>query len=124
MNLIELTDFSPDEKPLPKWGDTAYVYCNFNNLKDIHEQFGAFYMCCQFNDCSWYWSLFNVAHFVSVNFKNCRFAGVSIAGCTFTECHFENCHFIADNLGSPCHFSDTRWYNCTQKHCKNLRFGL
>ncbi|MFN3440016.1 MAG: pentapeptide repeat-containing protein [Acidovorax sp.] len=65
-----------------------------------------------FEACSWYWSLFNTANFVGVNFRRCEFSGVSFAGCRFVECTFEDCQFTEDSFGKPCRFKENRWYRC------------
>ena len=113
----EWTDFEC-KKSLPnEWEEGTFKYCNFSKLDIEGPGFDGVQVGCVIEDSDWYWSLFNVATFVSVKFINCTFRGASFAGCSFTECSFVNCAFVKDNLGGDCKFTDNRWYACTQSGC-------
>jgi uncharacterized protein YjbI with pentapeptide repeats len=113
----ESTEFEGG-KSLPRgWQEGTFKYCNFSKLNIEGSGFDGVLVGCVIEDSDWYWSLFNVTTFVSVKFINCTFRGSSFASCSFTECSFVNCSFVQDNLGGDCHFTDNRWYACTQSGC-------
>lgn len=117
---FESTDFDRKDSLPEGWDEGSFKYCTFRRLDIEGSGFGGVMVGCVIEDSEWYWSLFNTATFVSVEFKNCTFRGTSFSGCTFTECSFTNCSFIKDNLGGDCRFSDSRWYACTQAGCKGF----
>ena len=121
---FESTDF--DRKgSLPKgWDEGSFKYCNFSKLDIEGGGLGGVLIGCVIEDSEWYWSLFNTATFVNVEFKNCIFCGVSFAGCSFTECKFIDCLFIKDKLGGECKFSENRWYACTQSGCTGFTHAV
>lgn len=118
MNIyVESTDFER-KSSLPKgWEEGSFKFCNFSKLDIEGSGFGGVLVGCVIEACEWYWSLFNTATFVNVEFKNCIFRGASFSGCTFTECQFNGCTFTKDNLGGDCSFIENRWYACTQSEC-------
>ncbi|QXZ10392.1 pentapeptide repeat-containing protein [Comamonas sp. Y33R10-2] len=117
---FESTDFEQNSS-LPKgWEESSFKYCNFSRLDIEGRGFEGVLVGCVIERCEWYWSLFNVATFVNVEFKNCVFRGATFSSCSFTECRFIECKFIKDNLGSDCRFDESRWYACTQSDCIGL----
>lgn len=113
----EYTDFEQKDSLPEEWEDGSFTYCNFSKLDIEGPGFSGVLVGCVIEDSEWYWSLFNVATFVSVKFKNCTFRGSAFASCSFTECSFINCTFTKDNLGGDCSFTENRWYACTQSGC-------
>lgn len=106
---------------LPKgWEEGSFKYCTFRKLDIEGGGLGGVLVGCVFEDSQWYWSLFNTAVLVKVEFKNCVFRGVSFAGCSFTECKVVDCSFVKDNLDRDCRFDECRWYACTQSGCTGL----
>ena len=101
------------KQALPKgWEGGVFRDCDFIGLPfDGGGPHGVF-VDCTFERCGWYWSLFNVATFIGVVFRECEFSGVSFAGCRFVACRFERCRFTNDAFEKPCSFTDNHWLAC------------
>jgi uncharacterized protein YjbI with pentapeptide repeats len=110
--LLQSARFDREEKPPHGWEDAVLRYCDFCGLDFDGRGLEGMLLGCTFEGCSWYWSLFNTATLVGVEFKHCEFSGVNFAGCRFVECTFEGCRFTHDSFGKPCSFSENRWYAC------------
>ena len=111
------------ERKLPAgtdWEENCFRYCTFLGLDEEGGGIDSLFLECEFANCEWYWSLFNLAVFVGVKFTSCRFRGVSFSGCRFIECEFVRCEFSKDNMGGECNFRDSRWYGCKQSETQGL----
>jgi uncharacterized protein YjbI with pentapeptide repeats len=102
------------------WSDHVFRYCDFNGISTEGGEVDSVFVSCTFENCEWYWGLFNLARFVEVNFEGCTFRGASFAGCKFVDCNFNNCNFVKDELGGDCSFDDVVWYGCSQSNCTGL----
>ena len=69
---FESTDF--DRKgSLPKgWDEGTFKYCNFSKLEIDGGGLSGVLVGCIIQDSDWYWSLFNTATFVNVEFRRCE----------------------------------------------------
>jgi uncharacterized protein YjbI with pentapeptide repeats len=117
---IDSTDFLTALSKGVKWEENVFRYCTFAKLRYEGAHVTSEFIDCRFEDCDWYWGLFNSATFVGVKFKNCSFRGSSFSGCRFVECEFDDCNFNPDNLGGACSFEGSRWYACSQINCSGL----
>jgi uncharacterized protein YjbI with pentapeptide repeats len=104
--------------------DDVFRYCTFEGLNVEGQGFEGIALDCTFKNSSWYWSLFNTARFVEVEFTGCVFRGCGFAGCIFTRCRFVNCQFTKSNLGADCTFDDCSGYDCEQTVCQGLPTNL
>lgn len=95
-----------------------FRYCTFESAAFEGGDFDGTFLSCAFQNCEWYWGLFNLAIFVNCKFANCVFRGSSFDGCRFVDCTFQNCRFIQDNLGSYCTASETKLYGCSTQDCE------
>lgn len=102
------------------WDENVFRYCTFMQVAGEGAHVTSEFIDCQFEECGWYWGLFNLATFVGVKFKGCTFRGCSFSDCRFVECEFDACDFTPDNLGGECSFEGSRWYACHQKNCRGL----
>lgn len=102
------------------WSDHVFHYCDFSEISADGGEVDSVFVGCKFENCDWYWTLFNLAIFVSVDFSGCTFRGTSFSSSKFVECNFDNCKFIKDNLDGECSFNDTAWYKCTRNNSPGL----
>jgi len=110
--LLQSECYDGTEK-LPKgWEDGVLRFCEIKGMHFDGRGLEGVFLDCTFEQCSWYWSLFNNATPLGVTFRSCEFSGVSFAGCRFVECTFEECRFTEDAFGKPCRFDGNRWYRC------------
>lgn len=91
------------------WSDHVFHYCDFSGISTEGGEVDSVFVGCKIENCDWYWTLFNLAIFVSVDFNGCTFRGTSFSGTKFVECDFNNCKFIKDNLDGECSFNDVAW---------------
>ena len=111
--IFESIKFETEMPRSEEWPDNVFQYCNFKKIStDTSEMLGVF-VGCKFEECDWYWTLFNLPIFVNVKFIKCTFRGVSFAGVRFIDCEFEGCVFTHDNLGGECSFLEISWYGCS-----------
>ena len=112
--MLLLSERYDAKEPLPKgWEDAILRYCEIAGIHFDGRGPEGVFLDCTFEQCSWYWSLFNTATFVGVTFRGCEFSGVSFAGCRFVDCTFEECKFTNDAFGKPCSFAENSWYGST-----------
>ena len=110
--LVESERFE-SKKSMPKgWEDGVLRYCDILGVSFEGGGPSGALIACTFEDCDWYWALFNIATFVDVTFRRCEFSGVSFSGCRFVECTFEDCRFTDYSFGKPCSFNENSWYKC------------
>ena len=102
------------------WEEQAFRYCIFESFNEEGSHVTSLFLESTFQNCEWYWALFNCAVFVGVKFEKCTFRGCSFSGCRFVECIFEDCEFTLDSLGKGCNFLESRWYGCKQNRSKGL----
>jgi uncharacterized protein YjbI with pentapeptide repeats len=117
---IENEHFQVRLKKPANWSDNFFQYCVFSGFDEDGAHIDSNFVDCAFEDCDFYWAMFNVATLVGVVFKNCEFRGSSFSSCRIVECKFENCRFLADNLGGMCSFDDSQWYGCKQRDTAGL----
>ena len=118
--IFESIEFKTEIPRSKEWPDNVFQYCNFKTIStDTSEILGVF-VGCKFEECDWYWTLFNLPIFIDVKFIKCTFRGVSFAGVRCVDCEFEGCVFTHDNLGSGCSFSEISWYCCRDVGCTGL----
>jgi len=118
--LFELQQFETQLHNPAGWDDHVFMYCDFSNINTEGAIIGATFQGCRFNNCDWYWGLFNTAIFVQVKFENCTFRGCSFYDCRFIECEFLNCEFTIDSFNKSCSFDKSVWYGCKQEKCKDI----
>lgn len=118
--LFENETFEGRLKNPVNWTDNFFRYCKFANVESEGGSIESVFIGCTFNNCEWYWGLFNQAVLVQVKFEGCKFRGTSFSGCKFVECQFLNCEFTVDNLNGECSFNDVAWYKCRQSNCVGL----
>lgn len=99
------------------WENNFFKYAEIQNISIEGGQIDSDFVSCTFQNCDWYWGMFNIVNFIDCKFTNCTFRGASFYDCKFVECEFDGCNFIKDNLNSDCVFENTKAYNCTQKNC-------
>ncbi len=118
--LHESDEFSDESSLGYAEREDVFRYCNFDGLDVDGQGFEGVAVGCTFTNSSWYWSLFNTARFVEVEFRGCVFRGCGFAGCIFTLCRFVGCTFTKGNMGGDCTFDDCAWYDCAQTGCEGL----
>ena len=106
------------------WSENCFRYCNFSGIDQAGDCVDSIFYGCEFSNCTWYWTLFNMAVFIGTKFKHCKFQGCSITDCRFVDCEFENCEFTVDSFDRDCSYEETRWYACTQQSTKGLKNAL
>jgi len=110
--LSQSAQFDREDMPPQNWEDGVVRCCDFSGIHFDGRGPEGVLVDTTFDGCSWYWSLFNAATLVGVDFKHCEFSGVTFSGCRFIECTFESCRFTLDAIGKPCSFTRNRWYAC------------
>ena len=123
-SLQESIEFTGQSARPYELQDDVFRYCTFDGLDVEGQGFEGVAISCTFKNSAWYWSLFNTARFVEVEFRGCVFRGCSFSGCIFTLCRFVDCKFLQGNMGSDCTFDDCVWYDCQQAECEGLPTGL
>ncbi len=118
--LFENQQFDANFKIVANWSNHVFRYCDFHGINSEGDHIDSTFLGCTFEECEWYWGLFNLAVFVQVKFTHCVFRGTAFSGSKFIECEFVGCQFIKDNLNSECSFHDVMWYGCTQSGCGAL----
>lgn len=118
--LFESQEFEARFVKPARWQDHVFQYCTFKNFDTEGGDVDSIFVACRFDDCEWYWGLFNCAVFVQVTFTNCTFRGTAFGGCKFVECEFIGCKFVKDNLDAECSFNGNAWYGCSQEGCSGL----
>lgn len=118
--LFESEQFDRRLVKLASWSDQFYRYCEFRKFDTSGGNIDSVFIGCTFEDCEWYWGLFNLAIFVQVKFTGCTFRGTGFAGSKFIECEFIDCVFARDNLNGECYFEEVAWYKCKQTNCTGL----
>lgn len=118
--LFESQQFDTRLKKPVGWSDNVFRYCDFVHINTEGGDVDSVFLNCTFQNCEWYWGLFNLAVLVQVKFTNCTFRGTAFSGSKFVECEFVDCEFTLDNLNGECSFDDVTWYGCVQSNCKGL----
>ncbi len=120
-SLIDHVDFVDGEK-LTSYSNNGSVFkfCTLNKFSVDGQEIDATFLFCEAIGLNWYWGLFNGCVFVDTKFKDCVFQGSNFADCRFLNCEFTNCRFELDNLGSPCSFTGSKWFECNAIGCKGL----
>lgn len=122
--LHESVDFAGPSALAHDQQDDVFRFCDFDGLDVEGQGFEGVAIGCTFKNSAWYWSLFNTARFIEVEFNGCVFRGCGFAGCIFTLCRFVDCKFVKGNLGGDCTFDDCAWYDCAQVDCDGLPESL
>ncbi|WP_082814482.1 pentapeptide repeat-containing protein [Collimonas fungivorans] len=118
--LFETERFESRLTKPASWEDCVFRYCNFADIDSEGGSIDSIFVGCTFENCEWYWGIFNLAILVQVKFKGCTFRGTAFSGSKFVECEFIDCEFTKDNLNGDCSFDDVAWYKCKQNNCKGL----
>ena len=118
--LFELQQFENELQKPASWSEHVFMYCDFSNINTEGTIIDSLFQGCRFNNCDWYWGLFNSTVFVEVKFEKCKFRGSSFAGCKFVECEFLDCEFAIDSFNEKCTFDKTVWYDCKKERCKDI----
>lgn len=95
------------------WDEEIFKFCEFKDFEFSAVHIDADFIQCSFEGLDWYGGLFNICNFIECRFENCVFRGSTFADCKFVQCSFKNCRFEEDNMGSPCTFDRSKFYDCT-----------
>jgi uncharacterized protein YjbI with pentapeptide repeats len=123
-----LIDHKDYEKEMPDEMYSAdgaiFIYCSFKNMILNGRGVDSVIISCKFVNFDWYWGFFNGCLAVDTTFSNCVFRGVGFSSCRFLNCKFNECRFENDNLGHPCDFDDTKWFDSEIIRSTGLPFPL
>jgi uncharacterized protein YjbI with pentapeptide repeats len=118
MQLIEYAEYN--NELLDNLENSIFRYCSFNKIQLDGGSVDAIFIACQLNELDWYWTFFNSCLFVDIHFTQCIFSGANFSECHFFNCNFINCIFQENNIGTPCYFKNSIWFNNTNTNSIGL----